>query len=117
VRIRRVDLVDHFQKRHDGDADEPWCAYGCAASSNTTNTAENSVNATATVYRAVTCACLGAFLFGYHLGVVNGPLQQIAKDLAFAGDVSLQGLVRVKFTSLSAHNRRALMIALPVLCL
>jgi hypothetical protein len=45
------------------------------------------------VYKAVACACFGALLFGYHLGVVNGPLQQIATDLAFADNVALQGLV------------------------
>ena len=31
--------------------------------------------------------------FGYHLGVVNGPLAAIAADLGFAGDAALQGLV------------------------
>eukprot|EP00803_Ostreobium_quekettii_P007807 evm.model.scf_365.5 EVM.evm.TU.scf_365.5 scf_365:75709-82248(+) len=42
---------------------------------------------------AVTAAALGAFLFGYHLGVVNGPLEAIAADLGFAGDAVRQGLV------------------------
>ncbi|GAB4818024.1 hypothetical protein N2152v2_005070 [Parachlorella kessleri] len=36
---------------------------------------------------------MGAFAFGYHLGVVNGPLDAIALDLGFARDASLQGLV------------------------
>ena len=48
----------------------------------------------APVYAAVAVAGLGAFSFGYHLGVVNGPLAAIAADLGFAGNASLQGLVR-----------------------
>lgn len=43
---------------------------------------------------AVCVAAMGAFLFGYHLGVVNGPLEQIAADLNFAGNTVLQGSVR-----------------------
>lgn len=46
------------------------------------------------VLAAVAVACMGAFAFGYHLGVVNGPLEAIAKDLGFAGNKALQGLVR-----------------------
>ena len=53
-----------------------------------------SAKATPAVYKAVVTACLGAFLFGYHLGVVNGPLGQIAADLSFGDNVSMQGLVR-----------------------
>jgi hypothetical protein len=43
---------------------------------------------------AVGVACMGAFAFGYHLGVVNGPLEAIAKELGFAGNQALSGLVR-----------------------
>jgi hypothetical protein len=43
---------------------------------------------------AVGVACMGAFAFGYHLGVVNGPLEAIAKELGFAGNKALSGLVR-----------------------
>lgn len=42
---------------------------------------------------AVAVASCGAFAFGYHLGVLNGPLERIAADLGFAGNASLQGLV------------------------
>lgn len=45
------------------------------------------------VLTAVGVACMGAFAFGYHLGVVNGPLEQIAKELGFAGNQALSGLV------------------------
>jgi len=45
------------------------------------------------VLPAVGVACLGAILFGYHLGVVNGALEYIAKDLGFAADPVLQGWV------------------------
>ncbi len=42
---------------------------------------------------AVSIASFGALAFGYHLGVVNGPLNAIAADLGFAGNASLQGTV------------------------
>nr|ACL54480.1 unknown [Zea mays] len=35
-------------------------------------------------------ACLGAILFGYHLGVVNGALEYLAKDLGIAENAVLQ---------------------------
>ncbi|KAH9623544.1 hypothetical protein KSS87_007484 [Heliosperma pusillum] len=38
-------------------------------------------------------ACLGAILFGYHLGVVNGALEYLSADLAIAGNAVLQGWV------------------------
>lgn len=41
----------------------------------------------------IAAACLGAILFGYHLGVVNGALKYIAKDLGFAENTALQGWV------------------------
>ena len=47
-----------------------------------------------TVLLAVAVASCGAFSFGYHLGVVNGPLEAIAADLGFSGNAALQGLVR-----------------------
>ncbi|CAL9771566.1 unnamed protein product [Musa acuminata subsp. burmannicoides] len=38
-------------------------------------------------------ACLGAILFGYHLAVVNGALEYLARDLGIAKDTVLQGWV------------------------
>ncbi|KAL1830150.1 hypothetical protein DCAR_0209558 [Daucus carota subsp. sativus] len=38
-------------------------------------------------------ACLGAILFGYHLGVVNGALEYLSKDLGIAENAVLQGWV------------------------
>ncbi|CAL9103290.1 unnamed protein product [Musa acuminata var. zebrina] len=38
-------------------------------------------------------ACLGAILFGYHLGVVNGALEYLARDLAIVENTVLQGWV------------------------
>lgn len=37
-------------------------------------------------------ACLGAILFGYHLAVVNGALEYLARDLGIAKDTVLQGI-------------------------
>ena len=48
----------------------------------------------APVLAAVMIASFGALAFGYHLGVVNGPLDAIAAELGFAGNAGLQGLVR-----------------------
>lgn len=42
---------------------------------------------------AVATACMGALAFGYHLGIVNGPLEAIALDLGFANNKALEGLV------------------------
>ncbi|XP_030952608.1 plastidic glucose transporter 4-like [Quercus lobata] len=46
-----------------------------------------------TVLPYVGVACLGAILFGYHLGVVNGALEYLAKDLGIAENTVLQGWV------------------------
>jgi len=45
------------------------------------------------VLTSVAVACCGAFAFGYHLGVVNGPLEVIARDLGFAGNKAMEGMV------------------------
>ncbi|KAG6558001.1 hypothetical protein Mapa_000180 [Marchantia paleacea] len=45
------------------------------------------------LFPSVGIACLGAILFGYHLGVVNGALEYIAKDLGIVGNAALQGWV------------------------
>ncbi|KAG2710730.1 hypothetical protein I3843_04G041200 [Carya illinoinensis] len=46
-----------------------------------------------TVLPYVGVACLGAILFGYHLGVVNGALEYLAKDLGIAENTVVQGWV------------------------
>lgn len=46
-----------------------------------------------TVLPFVGVACLGAILFGYHLGVVNGALEYLSKDLGIAENAVLQGWV------------------------
>ena len=45
------------------------------------------------VLPAVLVATLGAFSFGYHLGIVNPALEHLAKDLGIATNVQLKGLV------------------------
>lgn len=47
----------------------------------------------AAVFTAVAVAGCGAFLFGYHLACLNGILEQIASDLGFATNATLQGFV------------------------
>ncbi|KAM1017614.1 hypothetical protein ACFX2A_048152 [Malus domestica] len=44
-----------------------------------------------TVLPYVGVACLGAILFGYHLGVVNGALEYLSIDLGIAENAVLQG--------------------------
>ncbi|KAK8954688.1 putative plastidic glucose transporter 1 [Platanthera zijinensis] len=41
----------------------------------------------------VLTASMANFLFGYHIGVMNGPIQVIAKELGFDGNPFLEGLV------------------------
>ncbi|KAF9625590.1 hypothetical protein IFM89_024363 [Coptis chinensis] len=41
----------------------------------------------------VAVACLGAILFGYHLGVVNGALEYLATDLGITENTVLQGWI------------------------
>ncbi|KAJ6795930.1 plastidic glucose transporter 4 [Iris pallida] len=46
-----------------------------------------------TVLPYVGVACLGAILFGYHLGVVNGALEYLSRDLGITENTVLQGWV------------------------
>ncbi|OQU89457.1 hypothetical protein SORBI_3002G193800 [Sorghum bicolor] len=41
----------------------------------------------------VLTASMANFLFGYHIGVMNGPIEDIATELGFQGNPFLQGLV------------------------
>ncbi|XVE78411.1 hypothetical protein DITRI_Ditri13aG0142800 [Diplodiscus trichospermus] len=41
----------------------------------------------------VLTASMSNFLFGYHIGVMNGPIVSIARELGFEGDSILEGLV------------------------
>ncbi|CAI9090245.1 OLC1v1024976C1 [Oldenlandia corymbosa var. corymbosa] len=41
----------------------------------------------------VMIASMSNFLFGYHIGVMNGPIVSVAKELGFEGDSFLEGLV------------------------
>eukprot|EP00850_Spirogloea_muscicola_P017346 SM000148S01023 [mRNA] locus=s148:157341:161683:- [translate_table: standard] len=43
--------------------------------------------------RHVLVAVISTFLFGYHVGVVNGPLDYMAVDLGFAANALIKGLV------------------------
>lgn len=45
------------------------------------------------VLLCVAAASMGAFSFGYALGVVNGPLGALSSSLGFGGDAFRQGLV------------------------
>lgn len=36
---------------------------------------------------------MGSFCFGFHLGVLNGPLASLAAEMGFAGQPALEGLV------------------------
>ncbi|KAL0910663.1 hypothetical protein M5K25_021665 [Dendrobium thyrsiflorum] len=46
-----------------------------------------------TVLPYVGIACLGAILFGYHLGIVNGALEYLSQDLLITENAVLQGWV------------------------
>ncbi|GER35575.1 major facilitator superfamily protein [Striga asiatica] len=49
------------------------------------------VKSSGSVLPYVGVACLGAILFGYHLGVVNGALEYLSKDLGITENTVLQG--------------------------
>ncbi|XP_027350595.1 plastidic glucose transporter 4-like [Abrus precatorius] len=53
----------------------------------------NTGKPSGTVLPYVGVACLGATLFGYHLGVVNGALEYLAKDLGITQNTVLQGWI------------------------
>ncbi|GFP97424.1 plastidic glucose transporter 4 [Phtheirospermum japonicum] len=55
--------------------------------------AKIQVKSSGSVLPYVGVACLGAILFGYHLGVVNGALEYLSKDLAITENTVLQGWV------------------------
>lgn len=54
---------------------------------------QRAAAAQGSLYLCIALASMGAFAFGYHLGVVNGPLEAIAASLGFAGNAALQGTV------------------------
>ncbi|KAL0378062.1 UNVERIFIED_CONTAM: Plastidic glucose transporter 4 [Sesamum radiatum] len=62
--------------------------------------AKIQVKSSGSVLPYVGVACLGAILFGYHLGVVNGALEYLAKDLGIAENTVLQGKLWLKSSSL-----------------
>ncbi|XP_078181595.1 major facilitator superfamily protein isoform X2 [Carex rostrata] len=45
------------------------------------------------VFPHVLTASMANFLFGYHIGVMNGPIEDIARELGFQGNPFLEGLV------------------------
>ncbi|KAL0343356.1 UNVERIFIED_CONTAM: Plastidic glucose transporter 4 [Sesamum angustifolium] len=55
--------------------------------------AKIQVKSSGSVLPYVGVACLGAILFGYHLGVVNGALEYLANDLGIAENTVLQGWI------------------------
>lgn len=58
------------------------------------------------VLLCVAVASMGAFSFGYALGVVNGPLEVLASQLGFGGDAFRQGLVRAGALALALAQCR-----------
>ncbi|KAL0450016.1 UNVERIFIED_CONTAM: Plastidic glucose transporter 4 [Sesamum latifolium] len=68
--------------------------------------AKIQVKSSGSVLPYVGVACLGAILFGYHLGVVNGALEYLAKDLGIAENTVLQGKLWLKSSSLCRHTSR-----------
>ncbi|RVW32356.1 Plastidic glucose transporter 4 [Vitis vinifera] len=61
-----------------------------------------------TVLPFVGVACLGAILFGYHLGVVNGALEYLSKDLGIAENAVLQGNTLLAGATLGSFTGGAL---------
>lgn len=71
----------------------PLRAHGSEDGLEDIETAKTQAKTSGNVLPYVGVACLGALLFGYHLGVVNGALEYLAKDLGIAENTVLQGWV------------------------
>ncbi|KAD5960896.1 hypothetical protein E3N88_12368 [Mikania micrantha] len=63
------------------------------ASDGDTTPVKSQSKSSGSVLPYVGVASLGAILFGYHLGVVNGALEYLAKDLGIAENAVLQGWI------------------------
>ncbi|MBA0832300.1 hypothetical protein Goarm_016700, partial [Gossypium armourianum] len=63
---------------------------------------------TGTVLPFVGVACLGAILFGYHLGVVNGALDYLSKDLGIAQNAVMQGITLLAAAAVGSFTGGAL---------
>lgn len=57
------------------------------------STTSRKSKSSGTVFPYDGVVCLGAILFGYHLYVVNGALEYLARDLGIAENIVLQGWV------------------------
>lgn len=71
---------EELKKLYTGDVEDP-------------STPKNHTKSTGTVLPYVGVACLGATLFGYHLGVVNGALEYLSRDLGISQSTVKQGWV------------------------
>ena len=60
---------------------------------------------------AVAVAAMGAIEFGYHIAILNGPLELISSQLGFAGKQTLLGGVRVPFLRLHCLSPSQLIAA------
>jgi len=56
------------------------------------------------VLLAAAVSSMGAFAFGYHLGILNGPLAEMSAQLGFAGNPQLSGLVRALALQLDGYS-------------
>ncbi|KAL5722122.1 hypothetical protein ACHQM5_005681 [Ranunculus cassubicifolius] len=63
------------------------------ASSSGSDLEEAKPKSSGTVLPYVGVACLGAILFGYHLGVVNGALEYLATELGIVENAVMQGWI------------------------
>ncbi|KAK8694400.1 hypothetical protein V6N13_071953 [Hibiscus sabdariffa] len=63
---------------------------------------------TGSVLPFVGVACLGAILFGYHLGVVNGALDYLSKDLGIAQNAVMQGITLLAAAAVGSFTGGAL---------
>ena len=73
------------------DLSSPLIAKASASASGPASSSSSPL--TPVLLASVAIAAMGAFAFGYHLAIVNGPLDAISTSLGFAGDATKQGLV------------------------
>jgi len=89
--IAAMNIVSRKHNDHGSEEQVRLLTRQAAAGAGAGSAEEHSLGA---VCASVAVGCMGAFAFGYHLAVVNGPLEAIATDLGFAANKALQGLVR-----------------------
>ncbi|CAG9466782.1 unnamed protein product [Pedinophyceae sp. YPF-701] len=81
------------QRSSSGDLEERGALLAARAAASPAEGGEVPDKGLAGVIVPIIISAMGAFAFGYHLGVINGPLEVLAADLGIAGDAAKTGSI------------------------